>query len=375
MTEGLTQLRQQIDETDQALLNLLKQRLSLVKQVGEVKHQQGLPIYAPEREAQMLQARREEAEKMGISADLIEDILRRVMRESYIRENQFGFKTTNPAIRKIVIVGGNGKLGGLFARYLKASGYCIGILDKDDWPQARQIMLDADAVIVSVPITHTLATIEKLAPYLKENMLIADLTSVKKAPLQKMLEVHQGAVVGLHPMFAADITSMAKQVVACCEGRFMERAQWLLAQIQIWGAKIQHISAVEHDQSMTYIQALRHFSTFVAGLHLSRQPVQLAKLLALSSPIYRLELAMIGRLFAQDAELYADIISDKPENVEVIESLTQCYEESLKLFQQGDKTRFIQQFAEVRQWFGEYSQQFLKESRQLLQQAQDSRVD
>ena len=30
---------------------------------------------------------------------------------------------------------------------------------------------------------------------------------------------------------------------------------------------------------------------------------------------------MIGRLFAQDAELYADIIMDKPEKLAVIETL------------------------------------------------------
>ena len=54
----------------------------------------------------MLQARREEAAKAGISPQLIEDVLRRFMRESYSNENQFGFKTLNPAINKIVIVGG-----------------------------------------------------------------------------------------------------------------------------------------------------------------------------------------------------------------------------------------------------------------------------
>ncbi len=48
--------------------------------------------------------------------------------------------------------------------------------------------------------------------------------------------------------------------------------------------------------------------------------------MALSSPIYRLELAMIGRLFAQDAELYADIIMDKSENLVVIETLKQTYD-------------------------------------------------
>ena len=39
------------------------------------------------------------------------------MRESYSNENQFGFKTLNPAINKIVIIGGYGKMGQLFARY------------------------------------------------------------------------------------------------------------------------------------------------------------------------------------------------------------------------------------------------------------------
>ncbi len=370
---ALTELRDEIDQLDRALLNLIRQRLALVKKVGEVKHTHGLPIYVPEREFAMIQARRQEAEKNGISADLIEDILRRLMRESYQRENQFGFKTVNTAIKKIVIVGGKGKLGSLFAHYLSLSGYEVSTLDKDDWPCASQLLAKADAVIVAVPINKTVEIIEKLAPFLTENMLLADLTSVKEKPLERMLAVHQGAVLGLHPMFGSDITSMAKQVVVACDGRFPERYQWLLQQIQIWGAKIHHIDAKEHDKSMTYIQALRHFATFTNGLHLSKQNVDLANLLALSSPIYRLELAMIGRLFAQDAELYADIIMDKPENLAVIESLKQSYEESLAFFENDDKQGFIDSFNQIKNWFGDYSSLFLKESRQLLQQAHDNR--
>ncbi|HHV6871553.1 bifunctional chorismate mutase/prephenate dehydrogenase [Haemophilus influenzae] len=369
--EALKDLRSEIDSLDRELIQLFAKRLELVSQVGKVKHQHGLPIYAPEREIAMLQARRLEAEKAGISADLIEDVLRRFMRESYANENQFGFKTINPDIHKIVIVGGYGKLGGLFARYLRASGYPISILDREDWAVAESILANADVVIVSVPINITLETIERLKPYLTENMLLVDLTSVKREPLAKMLEIHTGAVLGLHPMFGPDIASMAKQVVVRCDGRFPERYEWLLEQIQIWGAKIYQTDATEHDHNMTYIQALRHFSTFANGLHLSKQPVNLANLLALSSPIYRLELAMIGRLFAQDAELYADIIMDKPENLAVIETLKQTYEEALSFFENNDRQGFIDAFHKVHDWFGDYSEQFLKESRQLLQQAND----
>ena len=371
--DALKEIRNEIDALDQELIEVFAKRLALVKKVGEIKHKQGLPIYVPEREADMLAARRKEAEKMCVPADLIEDVLRRVMRESYVSENHFGFKTINPEIKKIVIVGGNGKLGGLFARFLRASGYQVDALGSKDWAQAQAILSGADVVIVCVPINKTLETIERLKPYLTENMLLTDLTSVKRQPLEKMLEVHRGAVVGLHPMFGPDIASMAKQVVVRCDGRYPERYEWLLEQIAIWGAKIYQVDAAEHDHSMTYIQALRHFSTFANGYHLSRQPIKLANILALSSPIYRLELAMIGRLFAQDGSLYADIIMDKPENLEVIESLKQSYEESLKFFETGDKDGFIKVFNEVREWFGEYSEQFMKESRQLLQQANDYR--
>ncbi|TYB25600.1 bifunctional chorismate mutase/prephenate dehydrogenase [Aggregatibacter actinomycetemcomitans] len=371
--ERLAELREQIDSLDHELLQLLAKRQQVVHKVGEVKQQHGLPIYAPQREAEMLQRKREAAEQMGLSPNLIEDVLRRIMRESYVSENQFGFKTVNPQIRKIVIVGGRGKLGGLFCRYLQGSGYQVECLEQEDWARAEQILQHADVVIVSVLIANTLAVIERLKPYLTENMLLVDFTSVKRTPLEKMLEVHQGAVVGLHPMFGPDVVSMAKQVVVCCDGRFSERYQWLLQQIQIWGAKIYQVDAAEHDHHMTYIQALRHFSTFVYGLYLSQQPVDLEKLLALSSPIYRLELAMVGRLFAQDAALYADIIAHKPENLAVIEHFKNSYETGLAFFKHHDRQGFIEQFNQIRDWFGGYSEQFLQESRQLLQQANDSR--
>ena len=48
MVAELTALRDQIDEVDKALLNLLAKRLELVAEVGEVKSRFGLPIYVPE---------------------------------------------------------------------------------------------------------------------------------------------------------------------------------------------------------------------------------------------------------------------------------------------------------------------------------------
>ncbi len=372
MVAELTALRDQIDEVDKALLDLLAKRLNLVAEVGEVKSRYGLPIYVPEREASMLASRRKEAELLGVPPDLIEDILRRVMRESYTSENDKGFKTLNPDLRPVVIVGGRGQMGRLFKKMLTLSGYQVKILDKEDWEQADSMLSDAGMVIISVPIHLTEQVIAGLPP-LPEDCILVDLASVKNSPLQAMLAAHSGPVLGLHPMFGPDSGSLAKQLVVWCDGRQPEAYQWLLEQIQVWGARLHRISAVEHDQNMAFIQALRHFATFAYGLHLAEENVQLEQLLALSSPIYRLELAMVGRLFAQDPQLYADIIMSSENNLALIKRYYQRFGEAIKLLEQGDKQAFITSFRKVEHWFGDYAQRFMLESRTLLRQANDSR--
>ncbi|MEH0760803.1 bifunctional chorismate mutase/prephenate dehydrogenase [Vibrio sp. 16] len=371
MAVELNELRDQIDAVDKQILDLLAQRLSLVEKVGEVKSEHGLPIYAPDREAAMLASRREEAEKKGVPPQLIEDILRRTMRESYASEKDSGFKCLNPELRSVVIVGGNGQLGGLFGRMFKLSGYDVKVLGSQDWHRADEILENAGMVVVTVPIHLTEGVIEKLSQ-LPDDCILCDLTSIKSKPLQAMLNVHSGPVVGLHPMFGPDVPSLAKQVIVYCDGRGEEHYQWLLEQFSIWGASLCQIDASEHDHGMTLIQALRHFTSFAYGLHLSRENPSIDKLLKLSSPIYRLELAMVGRLFGQDPNLYGDIILSSDENIAMIKRFHQCFGEALQVLDSKDKQAFVTSFNKVSDWFGDYSQQFMNESQNLLKQANDS---
>ncbi|MEG3223092.1 bifunctional chorismate mutase/prephenate dehydrogenase [Vibrio gigantis] len=371
MAVELNELRDQIDAVDKQMLDLLAQRLALVEKVGEVKSEHGLPIYVPEREATMLASRRQEAEKIGVPPQLIEDILRRTMRESYASEKDSGFKCLNPELRSVVIVGGNGQLGGLFGRMFKLSGYEVKILGSQDWDKADEILDNAGLVVVTVPIHLTEDVIAKLGN-LPSDCILCDLTSIKSKPLQAMMNMHQGPVVGLHPMFGPDVPSLAKQVIVYSDGRGSESYQWLLNQFGIWGASLCQMDAAEHDHGMTLIQALRHFTSFAYGLHLSKENPNIDQLLKLSSPIYRLEIAMVGRLFAQDPNLYGDIILSSDENIEMIRRFHSRFGEALEILDGKDKAKFVDSFNQVSDWFGDYSQQFLQESQNLLKQAHDS---
>ena len=91
----------------------------------------------------------------------------------------------------------------------------------------------------------------------------------------------------------------------------------------------------------------------------------------LSSPIYRLELLMVGRLFAQNPRLYADIIMSSKKNFELIKAYAESIKPELEVIYKKDMETFIKRFIEARDYFGEYAQQFLKDSGALLAKFQE----
>lgn len=366
--QRLQQLREAIDETDNALLQLLQRRRQLAAEVGTVKRSLGQPLYVPEREVKLIAARRSEAEAIGLSPDLIEDVLRRVIRESYQQQQAADVHLED---KTIVVVGGYGALGGLFAERFREAGahvHCIGEGEQD---QLAAVCANADLVLVSVPIAVTEAVIETL-PQLPEHCILADVTSIKAKPLQAMLKQHQGPVVGLHPMFGPQVATLAKQLIVVTEGRDTPAYQWLLDTLIRWGAQLYQTSAERHDEAMGFIQVMRHLSTFVYGAHLASEKADLQELLDLSSPIYRLELMMVGRLFAQNADLYADIILAHPENFAMMRRYLESFTQVLGQLEQGDKSGFVEKFAEISDYFGEFSQKFLEDSQRLLASAGDA---
>ena len=368
--EKLTALRNEIDNIDHQLVDLLAKRRAVTTKVGELKSEVGMPIYAPEREAALLSMRRKQAVSAGISPDLIEDILRRLMQDSYNSQDASGYQCVNTACKKVVVVGGNGQLGGVFVDLFKRSGYNVAILGEHDWPQSEVILKDAGLVIVAVPINLTAMVIHQLS-HLPSDCILADFTSIKESPLYEMMKAHSGPVVGLHPMFGPDVTGLIKQTIITCEGRYPEKYHWLLQQFQVWGAKIYPVEAHEHDQAMAMVQVMRHFSTIAYGYHLMTEGADIARLVDMSSPIYRLELVMVGRLFAQDPILYSDIIFANPDNIAMMKRFAYRFLELLEDVEMGDKDAFVTMFSQVADWFGDYAGVFLQESKAMLLKANE----
>ncbi len=368
--KAFQQVREDIDQVDSDLVRLIAKRLELTGEVGRLKAELNLPLYVPSRESELIKQKRHLAEKKGISPDLVEDVIRRIMRESYVSQSHSRSEVTATKKKKIVIVGGEGQLGSLFVNLFTQSGYLVSVVEKDNWLDSEQALQQASLVMVAVPIRVTEQVIEKLSK-LSEECILADITSIKDSPIKKMLKVHKGPVIGFHPMFGPGVEHLAKQTIVVCKGRGEEQTQWLIEQIKLWGATLSFVDSKEHDHLMSIVQVLRHFSTIAYGYHLMEENIDLDKVLELSSPIYRLELIMVGRLFAQNSELYSDIIFSEKQNIPMVKRFIQRLLDLFEALEKQDKESFSELFDNVSNWFGDNADKFLQESNQLLAKASD----
>ena len=377
--EELTALREAIDRQDLKLIEVIRERLDLVARAAKVKAELGEGSRSLSREDFLLSDRARLAAAHHLPEGLIEDLLKRLLRESYKESGERHFACSflkehpGQTVKPVVLVGGKGGMARIFRQYFEASGYPVRIFGHHDYAKARELLKGALAVMVCVPIDVTEEVIATLSPYLDKETILTDITSVKGPIVKKMLACHKGPVLGLHPMFGPDIRGLVKQVIVNAGGRDTEKSAFLLEQFRLWGAKVVDCDPEEHDKAMSIIQALRHFTTYCYGLFLARVHPDLRSILALSSPIYHLELLMVGRLFAQDPRLYADIIMASERNAELIGSYLECIREELDTVRRKDYAAFKERFLEARAYFGDSAESFLKESGALLARVNDDR--
>lgn len=365
--EGLDELRDAIDEIDRSLVDALARRKQLVDRVAAVKRANNLPVYHPAREEDLISKRRAQAADAGLAPSLVEDVFRLLLRESRVSQSAALSRHAVRPDARVLVVGGRGAMGASLVHWFSEAGYPVGVLDVDDWDRAGGLCRDVDLAVLAVPIEATPAVAARLGPLLSTSCTLADVTSTKEIPVAAMLAAHSGPVLGLHPMFGPGTSNLDKQIVVATPARKPAESAWVVEQLAAWGAVVVTATPQEHDRAMDIVQALRHFATFVFGQFLCRKNVDLRKTLEFSSPIYRLELGMVGRLFAQDPSLYAEIIFATDERRALLTEFLQVAYENLGMLARADRDGFREEFRTVARWFGPFGDQAMRESSFLIE--------
>ncbi|MCE5242639.1 MAG: prephenate dehydrogenase/arogenate dehydrogenase family protein [Syntrophobacteraceae bacterium] len=267
---------------------------------------------------------------------------------------------------RLGVIGGLGEMGRLFGRFFGGHGYKIAVADPKNGLSGREVVEESDMVLFAVPLHRTEAIIRELVPCMRPGQLLMDLTSLKTGPVREMLQ-SPAFVVGLHPMFGGRVSTFSGQTLAACPVR-IGREDWasLRALFTQSGIRVKETTPEAHDRMMSIIQVLFHMTTMLKGRVLREIGVDIAETMEYTSPSYRLEINLLGRMFAQSAELYSAITQMNPYTGEILDHLRKGLDDYGQWVAAGDLQSFAGDFDRSAEHLGEFCASAYQESSNIL---------
>ncbi|HEY7072504.1 MAG TPA: prephenate dehydrogenase dimerization domain-containing protein [Acidimicrobiales bacterium] len=267
-----------------------------------------------------------------------------------------------PTIGRVVIAGGSGAVGSLFAERLQESGCDVAIVDvaaprpgrragcfvrgdiADPGPEVLGLVRTAGVVLLSVPEPVAVVAMGRLAGALRPDVLIADTLSVKTRVVPTLLAAATAAgteaeAVSLAPMFAPSL-GFAGHPVAAVVVRGGRRWHALRALIEQWGARVVTMTSDQHDRVAAAAQALTHAAVIAFGAALAELDVDIADLDRMAPPPHIALLALLARIAAGTPAVYWDIQAANPHAPAARRALTRGLALVTDVVESGDPAAF-----------------------------------
>src|ERR1700719_3378439 len=331
----LDELRTALTELDEQLLDLVARRQTLSEQVAAVKRATGRATRDFGREREVILRGRTTAERLGISPDLAESLLRQLIQSSLTTQEQARVAAqAQGSGKRALVIGGHGRMGGWFAEFLASQGFRVAIADPKGGLAAFDFVadwqtdpLDFDLIVLATPLSATADLLQVLARRAPRG-LIFDLGSVK-TPLRAGLHalVEAGCrVTSVHPMFGPDTELLSGLHVIFIDlgnSDALAEAQELFAPTM---AERVVMDLDEHDRLIAYVLGLSHALNIAFFTALADSGEAAPRLAKLSSTTFDAQLEVASRVAAESPDLYFEIQSLNDYGGESLEALSKAVE-------------------------------------------------
>ena len=266
------------------------------------------------------------------------------------------------------IIGGTGQMGQFFRRFFEKNKCRVLVASRKTRLSPEECARQSDVVLVSVPVDVTASTIKKISPYIKKDSLLIDTTSIKKEPVDAMIRYSKCEVIGMHPVFGPNVGSIKNQTIVLCPARTKKWLSWLVDIFEKNGARVKLSTPEKHDEMMSVIQGLNHFSTLSVAHAMKMIGISVKESLEYTSPIYRLRMAMVGRILNHDPGLYASIEMMNPKNKDALKAYVESSKKLKKIIETKNTKAFLEYFNECSEFFGGFKKEAEELSDYLIEQ-------
>lgn len=247
----------------------------------------------------------------------------------------------------IAIVGGRGRMGKLFERFFDDAGYTVASFGRGSGPISWESVARHEVILLSVPISAMEGVVQALGPLTREDGLVADVSSLKEAPVRSMLHHCRGEVIGSHPLFGPNIPSFKNHVLFVCPARTNRWIDWFRSVFEDRGVIVKEIDPAAHDRLMATVQVLRHALIFCFGRSLMRLDFDLSSELPHSGQWFSQLAGMLRNQLGEKPELYPELAFPNPATDTVMECLGDAAAEITAAFRSRDREGLIRMINEM----------------------------
>jgi prephenate dehydrogenase/chorismate mutase len=283
--DEIPRIRERIDEIDQKLVLLLKDRYENARLLGRIKRARSIESKDAQRERIILRKVEDAASRLGLEPKLTLPIFKAIFNFSVqAQQNMVPDRTIGLEGKKILIVGGTGGMGRLFANFASIRGASVKIVGRTiqrTRKTAKELEVEpgsisdaraSDTIVVAVPMESVVESSTKVAQFMREGALLTDLSSVKSGIADRISSKVPVGIeyVSIHPLFGPGIDHLGGQNIVAIP--FKTGPQWRRFSRALGkaGARIHLMSGEDHDRVMGYVQALHHFALLSLGVALRK---------------------------------------------------------------------------------------------------------
>jgi chorismate mutase/prephenate dehydrogenase len=254
--------------------------------------------------------------------------------------------------RRALVIGGAGRMGAWFARFLHSQGYAVEVADpaplpadlaalahRTDWTEGP---LTHDLLVVAAPLRATADILHALAAR-RPAGVVFDLGSLK-SPLRAGLAacVRAGVrVTSVHPMFGPSVDLLAGRHVVIVDVGCAEANAVAAGLFAGTTARVVDMAIDAHDQAMAYVLGLSHAVNIAFFNALSGSGTAAAHLARVSSTTFESQLAVAARVASENPHLYFEIQHLNAHGLEALDGLSRAVEQLRSAVAAGDETAFV----------------------------------
>ncbi len=346
---SLDDLREQLSGVDRRLVQLIAERQQLVSEIGTHMRGAGAATRDYAREKDVLDMGRSQAEGLGIDPDLAEDVLRKLIRSSLASQERDRVIAEGKGDgRRVLVIGGAGKMGGWFVDFFASQGFATTVADRsvDDGPgrfrQWTDAGVDYDVIVVAAPLAVSGRILAQLA-VLKPQGLVFDIGSLKSPLIDGLQELRDAGcrVTSLHPMYGPDTRLLSgRHLIFCDVGSKQATAD---AKELFSSTMVEQLDMglEDHDRLIAYVLGLSHALNIAFFTALADSGEAAPKLARLSSTTFDSQLLVSAAVAQDNPHLYFEIQNLNRFGLGPLDALCEAAGRIREVVADGDEQAFV----------------------------------